>query len=68
MGTALILMGIVQGDRVGVIGPNCPEWMLSMQAINKTGAICVPLYDSLGENAVVRSTLVWALIGHDTDR
>jgi len=44
--------GIAKGDRVGVYGPNCPEWMISMQACNRMGYTCVPLYDTLGANAI----------------
>lgn len=44
--------GIAPGSRVGVLGPNCPEWMLAMQACNRMGLTCVPLYDTLGENAI----------------
>eukprot|EP00798_Chlamydomonas_sp_ICE-L_P010286 gene10286-8208_t len=39
-------------DRVGILGPNCPEWMKAMQACNRMSYCCVPLYDSLGENAI----------------
>jgi hypothetical protein len=24
-------LGLAPGDKVGVCGPNCPEWMISMQ-------------------------------------
>ncbi|GMH34395.1 hypothetical protein BSKO_02229 [Bryopsis sp. KO-2023] len=44
--------GIVAGSKVGVLGPNCPEWMLAMQACNRMSLTCVPLYDTLGENAI----------------
>jgi len=40
------------GDSVGVYGSNAPAWMLAMQACNRTGAACVPLYDTLGDEAV----------------
>jgi long-chain acyl-CoA synthetase len=38
--------------RVGMYAANCPEWMLVLQACNRTGSYCVPLYDSLGESSV----------------
>ena len=50
--SALISEGAEVGDKIGVLSGNCPEWMVAMQACNKTGAACVPLYDTLGENAV----------------
>ncbi|KAL8189111.1 hypothetical protein R6Q57_029372 [Mikania cordata] len=40
------------GDRCGIYGPNCPEWIISMEACNGSGITYVPLYDTLGANAV----------------
>ncbi|PWA86599.1 long-chain acyl-CoA synthetase 2 [Artemisia annua] len=40
------------GDKVGIYGPNCPEWIISMEACNSNGITYVPLYDTLGANAV----------------
>ncbi|WIA35224.1 hypothetical protein OEZ86_003686 [Tetradesmus obliquus] len=45
-------LGVKAGDRVGVYGVNCCEWMMAMQACNRMSYECVPLYDTLGENAV----------------
>eukprot|EP00775_Hariotina_reticulata_P012350 gene12350-12484_t len=45
-------LGLAAGDRVGVYGMNCCEWMIAMQACNRMSYECVPLYDTLGENAV----------------
>jgi len=50
--SALAHVGLVAQGRVGVYGPNAPEWMIAMQACNRMSLYCVPLYDSLGENAV----------------
>mmetsp|Transcript_33119 Transcript_33119/g.84069 ORF Transcript_33119/g.84069 Transcript_33119/m.84069 type:complete len:672 (-) Transcript_33119:449-2464(-) len=44
--------GLGPKDRVGVIGPNCPEMMIAMQAMNRMNGVCVPLYETLGDNAV----------------
>ncbi|KAI4977044.1 long chain acyl-CoA synthetase 4-like [Hordeum vulgare subsp. vulgare] len=44
--------GVRQGERVGIYGANCPEWIISMEACNALGVCCVPLYDTLGANAV----------------
>jgi len=53
LGSALISEGgLASQDAVGVFGANCPEWMIAMQACNRINARCVPLYDTLGENAV----------------
>ena len=43
---------VAPGDAVGVYGSNAPAWMLAMQACNRAGARCVPLYDTLGDEAV----------------
>ncbi|KAI3774760.1 hypothetical protein L1987_49322 [Smallanthus sonchifolius] len=40
------------GDRCGIYGPNCPEWIISMEACNSNGITYVPLYDTLGANVV----------------
>ncbi|KAF8060497.1 LACS4 [Scenedesmus sp. PABB004] len=45
-------LGVQPGQRVGVYGVNCPEWMIAMQACNRMSYQCVPLYDTLGENAI----------------
>ena len=52
IGSALAANGIKPKDAVGVIGPNAPEWMVIMQGCNHQNAMCVPLYDTLGANAV----------------
>ncbi|KAI3789374.1 hypothetical protein L2E82_02167 [Cichorium intybus] len=40
------------GDRCGIYGTNSPEWIISMEACNSNGITYVPLYDTLGANAV----------------
>ncbi|KAE9459600.1 hypothetical protein C3L33_08484, partial [Rhododendron williamsianum] len=40
------------GGRCGIFGANCPEWIMSMEACNAHGLHCVPLYDTLGADAV----------------
>jgi long-chain acyl-CoA synthetase len=45
--TALARMGIKQGDRVGVMLPNCPQYVIAVFGILRAGAIVVnvnPLY------------------------
>ncbi|XP_068655042.1 probable CoA ligase CCL6 isoform X2 [Aristolochia californica] len=39
--------------RCGIYGSNCPEWIIAMEACNSKGIYYVPLYDTLGANAVV---------------
>eukprot|EP00878_Enallax_costatus_P020601 GHUV01021783.1.p1 GENE.GHUV01021783.1~~GHUV01021783.1.p1 ORF type:complete len:600 (+),score=177.59 GHUV01021783.1:394-2193(+) len=45
-------LGVSAGQKVGVYGANCLEWQLAMQACNRMSYACVPLYDTLGEDAV----------------
>jgi long-chain acyl-CoA synthetase len=52
LSTTLAPAPVSPGDAVGVYGSNAPAWMLAMQACNRTGARCVPLYDTLGDEAV----------------
>jgi long-chain acyl-CoA synthetase len=45
--TALARLGIVKGDRVGVMLPNCPQYIIAAFAVLRLGAIVVnvnPLY------------------------
>jgi fatty-acyl-CoA synthase len=41
-------LGIEPGDRLAVDLPNVPEWVLTLLATAKLGAVFVPLYPSLG--------------------
>ena len=44
---ALADMGIEKGERVGLMGPNCPQWEIAFFALLKLGAIVVqtnPMY------------------------
>jgi long-chain acyl-CoA synthetase len=43
----LISLGIQPGDRIGIIAPNSPEWLITDYAIQMSGAISVPVYPSL---------------------
>mmetsp|Transcript_7223 Transcript_7223/g.17706 ORF Transcript_7223/g.17706 Transcript_7223/m.17706 type:complete len:658 (-) Transcript_7223:215-2188(-) len=52
IGTALVKSGLGRGDKVGVFSKNCPAWSLTQNGANSQGLILVPLYDTLGENAV----------------
>lgn len=47
LATAFIRLGIAQGDRVGIMLPNCPQYVIAAFAILRLGAIVVnvnPLY------------------------
>ena len=42
LATALRHMGVQKGDRVAIMLPNCPQFVISYYAILKAGAIAVP--------------------------
>ncbi|XP_028072334.1 long chain acyl-CoA synthetase 2-like isoform X1 [Camellia sinensis] len=52
IGSAIRSRGLNPGDRCGIYGSNCPEWIISMEACNSHCITYVPLYDTLGANAV----------------
>ncbi|CAI9772654.1 unnamed protein product [Fraxinus pennsylvanica] len=52
VGNSIRCCGIEEGDRCGIYGANCPEWIMSMEACNAHGLYCVPLYDTLGAGAI----------------
>lgn len=52
IGNAMRSCGFSEGNKCGIYGANCPEWMISMQACNAHALYCVPLYDTLGAGAV----------------
>lgn len=43
---ALLALGIQRGDRVGVWGPNVPEWIVMQYATARIGAIMVNINPS----------------------
>ena len=43
LSSGLLRKGIKPGDKVAIIGENCPEWVESYIAVASTGAILVPL-------------------------
>ncbi|KAK4562885.1 hypothetical protein RGQ29_005391 [Quercus rubra] len=52
VGSAIRSRGVNPGDRCGIYGSNCPEWIIAMEACNSQAVTYVPLYDTLGPNAV----------------
>ncbi|KAK4476346.1 hypothetical protein RD792_015495 [Penstemon davidsonii] len=52
VGASIRSRGVAQGGRCGILGANCSNWVISMQACNAHGLFCVPLYDTLGAGAV----------------
>ncbi|XP_040364085.1 long chain acyl-CoA synthetase 2 isoform X2 [Rosa chinensis] len=52
MGSAIRSRGVNPGDRCGIYGSNCSQWIIAMEACNSHAITYVPLYDTLGANAV----------------
>ena len=43
LATALVALGVQKGDRVALILPNCPQWVIGQLGAWKAGAIVVPM-------------------------
>jgi len=43
LGTSLAKMGMKKGDRIALLTPNCPEWVISYLAVVTNSAIIVPI-------------------------
>jgi len=57
--TALARMGVVKGDRVGIMLPNCPQYLIATFGILRLGAIVVnvnPLYTPREVEVVARDS------------
>ncbi|VFQ68349.1 unnamed protein product [Cuscuta campestris] len=52
IGSAIQKCGVNPGDKCGIYGSNSPEWIMAMEACNSQAITYVPLYDTLGANAV----------------
>jgi len=48
----LIHLGIQQGDRVALWAPNVPEWVISLLALSRLGAVTVPVDPGAGRDDV----------------
>ncbi len=46
IGSALISMGLEKGDRVSIIGENCPEWVVIDLGIMCAGGVSVGIYST----------------------
>ena len=44
LAAGLASIGIAPGERVGLIGPNRPEWVIADYAIQHVGGVVVPIY------------------------
>jgi long-chain acyl-CoA synthetase len=63
--TALARMGVVQGDRIGIMLPNCPQYLYAVFGILRVGAIVVnvnPLYTAREVAVVAQDSGMRALV------
>eukprot|EP01138_Halocafeteria_seosinensis_P003925 gb/GECG01004013.1/.p1 GENE.gb/GECG01004013.1/~~gb/GECG01004013.1/.p1 ORF type:complete len:716 (+),score=77.44 gb/GECG01004013.1/:1-2148(+) len=51
-GSGLVHMGLEAGDFVGIYSLNRPEWFITEHACNAYSLVNVPLYDTLGADAL----------------
>ncbi len=65
LATSLSKLGIVKGDRVGIMLPNCPQYLISFFAIVRLGAIVTninPIYTPREVEAVAKDSGVKSVI------
>src|SRR5437763_6008366 len=68
LATALARLGIGKGDRVGIMLPNCPQYLISFFAIVRLGAIVAnvnPIYTPREVEMVARDSGMRAIITID---
>jgi long-chain acyl-CoA synthetase len=68
LATALQKLGVVKGDRVGVMLPNCPQYLISFFAVVRLGAIVVnvnPIYTPREIEMVAKDSGMRAIIALD---
>lgn len=67
---ALMKIGVQPGDRVMLYIPNCPQWIIANFAINKIGAVMVPvspIYTSFEIEYIIRDAEIKTVICLDTN-
>jgi len=52
LANALVALGIVRGDRIGILLPQCPEALITHLAAYRLGAIALPLFTLFGPEAL----------------
>ncbi len=50
---SLVKIGVKRGEKIGLIGPNRPEWAISYLAINAAGGVVIPIDSKLKEKEVL---------------
>jgi long-chain acyl-CoA synthetase len=57
LAAALVALGVQKGDRVALVLPNCPQWVIGQLAAWKAGAVVVPMSFLLAEPEMRRTLL-----------
>ncbi len=68
--TALADLGVKKGDRVMLYIPNCPQWLIANFAINRLGAVVVPvspIYTAFEIEYMLKDAEVETLLCLDTN-
>src|SRR5215475_16155147 len=68
LATALQKLGVVKGDRVGIMLPNCPQYLISFFAVVRLGVIVVnvnPIYTPREIEMVAKDSGLRAMIALD---
>ena len=52
LANALAALGVVRGDRVGILLPQCPQTVIAHLATYRLGAVAVPLFTLFGPEAI----------------
>lgn len=52
LGSGLLALGLKKGDMLGLYAANCADWVVGEQTCNAYSLVAVPLYDTLGPEAV----------------
>ncbi|MGH9754188.1 MAG: AMP-binding protein, partial [Blastocatellia bacterium] len=68
LATAIQKLGVVKGDRVGIMLPNCPQYLISFFAVVRLGAIVVnvnPIYTPREVEMVAKDSGLRAIIALD---
>jgi len=52
LGAGLVQIGFKPKDFMGIFSRNRPEWVIAEQAANAYSMVVVPLYDTLGQEAI----------------
>jgi len=64
---ALAALGVAKGDRVCILSPNCPEYIIAFYAIARVGAVASPMNPSYREREIeyqLNDTEAVAIVAH----